>query len=245
MAETLSPGRRFSDAKVMIAPSSGGGVEASLSFDEALPHPSTGKTAAMIIDRLRIEGKLHFRRAEGMVTPIRLTCWDSPAARARSDPVRLTASIPAVHPRVNAGTRATKASPRVRRDARTGTLTFVRIWVDSWQMQCCGTALAIGIDASFQVMTPDRSFLSPILGEEIVSAIDWAEERHSPERALHVVAGRVTGIDGAWCRYQLREDGRMYEPVSGSGRTEGLDSADGFENAGDDESFMGYVVEIR
>ncbi len=66
MAETFSPGRRSSDAKVMIAPSSGGGVEASPSFDEALPHPSTGKRAARAIDRLRIDGKLHPRTAEGM-----------------------------------------------------------------------------------------------------------------------------------------------------------------------------------
>lgn len=36
----------------------------------------------------------------------------------------------------------------------------------------------------------------------------------------------------------------MYEPVAGSGRTERLHRADGYEEAPDGESFMGYIVEI-
>lgn len=66
MAETVSPGRRSSDAKVMIAPNSGGGVEASPSVDEALPHPSTGKRTTRAVDRLRIDRKATPRTADGM-----------------------------------------------------------------------------------------------------------------------------------------------------------------------------------
>ncbi|MEZ5412001.1 MAG: DUF6578 domain-containing protein [Acidimicrobiales bacterium] len=122
---------------------------------------------------------------------------------------------------------------------------MVRVWVDNWQMQCCGTPLRVGVEASFEVLALDRSFLSPILGEAVVSAIGWAEERHGHDEPLHHLSGWVTGIEGAFCRYELREDGRMYEAVAGSGRTERLELTDGYEDAREGDWFMGYIVEIE
>lgn len=89
MAETLSPGRRSSDAKVKIAPSSGGGVEASPSFDEAFPHPSSGKRTARAIDRPRIDGKLHPWAADGIAHAKSADLLGFAPARAPVDLVRL------------------------------------------------------------------------------------------------------------------------------------------------------------
>lgn len=120
----------------------------------------------------------------------------------------------------------------------------MRVWIDNWQMQCCGKPLTVGAEASFDVMAVDRSFFDPIFGRDVVSSIDWAEERHSPELELQRVSGRVTGIEGAFYHHRLRTDGRLYEPIAGSGRTERLESADGDEQSADGHTFMGYIVEI-
>ncbi|MEV5544296.1 DUF6578 domain-containing protein [Saccharopolyspora shandongensis] len=126
----------------------------------------------------------------------------------------------------------------------------IRVWVDDWQMQCCGTAFRIGDKVAWTLDAKDRTDeITELVGQDIGAPVTHVEEHHGglPEDAP-TTRGVVTAIQAVFCRSEPRPDGEknMRYPVPGSGRLLWLHEADGSEDesADDAEHFRGYIVDL-
>jgi hypothetical protein len=125
-------------------------------------------------------------------------------------------------------------------------LMEMTVWVDSWQMQCCGEPFHIGSEISWTLRAGDLDWLECSLGAE--ETVHAAEEHHGgvPEDT-EPTRGAVTGIKAVHCRFAARPDsgsGTLY-PVRGSGVLTDVESADGWIADRDDERFVGYLVRLK
>jgi hypothetical protein len=121
----------------------------------------------------------------------------------------------------------------------------VTVWVDDWQMQCCGDPFRVGSHVSWSVLDADQQWLSEMLGPA-AAEVTVAEEHHASFDGLRTLEGTVTSIRAAHCRYapEPGKDTRFLAPVPGSGTLIDIDSADGWTLSHDDLRFTGYVVTV-
>jgi hypothetical protein len=119
------------------------------------------------------------------------------------------------------------------------------LWVDAWQMQCCGEPFRLGSQVAWTVGEADPDWLAAVLGAETAPGVGGAEEHHGgiPEDT-EPTTGVVTRISAVHCRYALGPGGdpRVLCPVPGSGVLADVDLADGWIADRGEECFVGYVV---
>ena len=117
------------------------------------------------------------------------------------------------------------------------------MWVDAWQMQCCGTPFEVGDSVSWSVIESDVDWLTAVLGSDEALTIDHAEEHHSEGAdGGPTVTGVVARIRASRCRYALT--GTSGYPVPGSGQLAVVERADGRDAESDGMHFNGYVVDL-
>src|SRR3954451_24359290 len=108
------------------------------------------------------------------------------------------------------------------------------VWVDDWQLQCCGDPFSVGSEVTWTLShEPDREWLTEVIGAAFASSVTHAEEHHGglPE-SWPRTTGRVTAIRSVFCRYApVGTDSRTLSPVPGSGRLHDIDRADGRETS--------------
>jgi len=132
--------------------------------------------------------------------------------------------------------------PGLRRDT---TQVEMSVWVDAWQMQCCGEQFGVGSRVSWTLIGADAEWVARVLGAGI--AVDAAEEHHGgvPDDTPET-AGTVTAISAVHCRYAPAADGdrRMLYPAPSSAVLIPVMSADGWAPDRDGLHFVGYLVRI-
>jgi hypothetical protein len=64
----------------------------------------------------------------------------------------------------------------------------VWVWVEGWQMECCGESFRIGSTVSWTLTETDPELLETILGEERAAEIPFTEEHHGTEPEARVKA---------------------------------------------------------
>jgi hypothetical protein len=52
------------------------------------------------------------------------------------------------------------------------------IWMDSWQMQCCGQPFEIGSHVTWTIRAPDAEWVADVLGHAGAARVTAAEEHH-------------------------------------------------------------------
>ncbi|RZU50087.1 hypothetical protein EV385_1850 [Krasilnikovia cinnamomea] len=122
----------------------------------------------------------------------------------------------------------------------------LNVWVDGWQMQCCGEPFSVGSDVSWTLRwEPDWEWLSVLLGDQGAASMDAAEDHHEdvPEGTPETV-GTVRSITAVHCRYAPSGAPRELVPVPGSGVLTPLSKADGWTKDRDELRFVGYLVRI-
>ncbi|HEY8372656.1 MAG TPA: DUF6578 domain-containing protein [Pseudonocardiaceae bacterium] len=124
----------------------------------------------------------------------------------------------------------------------------IRVWVDGWQMQCCGEPFQVGDTVEWTLRSCDRGkYPVDVLGPDVAESVTHAEEHHGglPEDAP-VTTGTVTGIHAVHSRYAPRSDEspRVLHPVPGSGQLTWVSSADGWEHVEGELQFVGYLVDL-
>jgi hypothetical protein len=120
----------------------------------------------------------------------------------------------------------------------------MRVWVDSWQMQCCGKPFRVGGRVSWTLGEADPDWLAEILGED--PGMDATEQHHGGIPGTVPSAGTVTRIEAVYCRLAPEPgsgSGTAY-PVAGSGTRAAVESADGWTADRGDEHFIGYLVQL-
>jgi hypothetical protein len=124
------------------------------------------------------------------------------------------------------------------------------VWVDGWQLQCCGPPAQVGHDVTWTLSDkPDREWLATTLGEPLADRITHAEDHHGglPDDAP-VARGVVRAISAAYCRYAPDpepSDPRALSPVPGSAVLRAVARATGWEDEPPGLHFVGYVVDLR
>jgi hypothetical protein len=128
------------------------------------------------------------------------------------------------------------------------TVVDLVVWVDDWQMQCCGDSFAVGDEVAWTVREVDAEWLQRVFGPDPPVSVDAAEEHHGgADGDCPVTVGTVASIDAVHCWYEAvpGPDGRSGRyPVPGSGRRHAVGSADGWAANVDGLRFVGYLVQL-
>ena len=128
----------------------------------------------------------------------------------------------------------------------------MRVWLDSWEWQCCGERFAVGsvVDWALTPISAEAtSFLAKPLGADVVDGISHYEGHHpdEDEPARTLTRGRVESIKAVYWGLDRRPgEAPVYDPRPLSAVYESRDSADGSDP---DERegglrFSGYIVEL-
>lgn len=119
------------------------------------------------------------------------------------------------------------------------------VWVEAWQMQCCGERFALGDEVSWTLREPGSEWLTAVLGADLAGRVAAAEEHHGGlPGSAPVTVGTVASIQTVHCRYAPVPDGPALYPVAGSGVVSSVTSADGWTPDRDDLRFVGYLVQL-
>ena len=124
----------------------------------------------------------------------------------------------------------------------------IKVWMDDWQMQCCGEPFTVGDEVGWTLRDPDTEWLELVLGSELANAVDSAEEHHGGiEEGVTPTVGIVTSIHAVRCRYApLPDEAETHlAPVAGSGTLDAVRSADGWTPDRRGLRFAGYLVQLE
>lgn len=128
----------------------------------------------------------------------------------------------------------------------------LRVWVDAWQIQCCGEAFEVGSQVEWTLYEEsDRDWLTSVLGDEFARQITHGEEHHGglPDDAP-VMTGRVTRIRAVSCRFgpdptSVSAAAPNHIPIPDTAAVVEVPNADGWYPATDGMHFNGYVVDVE
>lgn len=123
------------------------------------------------------------------------------------------------------------------------------VWVDAWEMQCCGTPFEIGelVEWTVEDASGRRDWLTDLLGDELAAQVGYIERHHAedPQRPRMRLVGRVARVRSAFRRYVDGPPGsQTLVAVPGSLTWQDPGRADGWEDEVDGRLFCGYVVEV-
>lgn len=121
-----------------------------------------------------------------------------------------------------------------------------RVWIDDWQMQCCGDPFRVGQLVQFSTTSEvDREFLGVVLGRDGAAALTDYEDHHALDVGpVTRLIGTVERIEAISCRFELRD--RAMFPVADTSHVVVQAEATGWEAEGEDEGlrFLGYIVTV-
>ncbi|MFJ4755788.1 MULTISPECIES: DUF6578 domain-containing protein [Streptomyces] len=120
-------------------------------------------------------------------------------------------------------------------------MTTVTIWVDGWQMQCCGESFAPGDAVSWPLLKADPENFADIVGADRAAEIDFCEEHHGDTDAPPTRLKVLTAIE-VHCRIAPPPGADAYHPVPGTTELVPVEKADGWPEPRQDVRFMGYLV---
>jgi hypothetical protein len=128
------------------------------------------------------------------------------------------------------------------------------VFVDGWQMHCCGTPFSLGSTVTWDVeKAVNNAWLADLLGETSRRQVTYHQSDHGMTGASFRMVARVLAIEALTYHLEVDPDpkidvpGRVLKAVSGSGRLTVLQAADGRESEPvepNKSSFAGYIVEI-
>ncbi|WP_067489316.1 DUF6578 domain-containing protein [Actinomadura hibisca] len=120
------------------------------------------------------------------------------------------------------------------------------VWMDAWQMECCGDPYSVGSTVTWTLGDLDRAWLTTVLGAETAAKVNATEEHHTDTDRVARISGEVKSISAVHCRYAPRPGGdtRTYWPVAGTTVLTRLTSTNDGSPDRDDLRFVGYLVQI-
>ncbi|MFF3730287.1 DUF6578 domain-containing protein [Streptomyces sp. NPDC002476] len=121
------------------------------------------------------------------------------------------------------------------------------IWVDDWQIQCCGESFAPGDVVSWVLLEVDPEDYADVVGSERAAGIDFREEHHGQEQDPVPTRLEVLSIDEVHCRYGVPPGAttKVNYPVPGTTVLVPVKEADGWAKGRPDVRFSGYLVTAR
>ncbi|MFJ6844077.1 DUF6578 domain-containing protein [Streptomyces griseoluteus] len=121
------------------------------------------------------------------------------------------------------------------------------VWVDDWQMQCCGEDFAVGDVVSWTLLEAGPEDYADVVGGKRAAGIGFREEHHGREGERAATSVEVLSIDEVHCRYEIPAGAtdRLHVPVRDTTVLVPVGRADGWARPRPDVSFAGYLVTVR
>ncbi|MEU5766640.1 DUF6578 domain-containing protein [Streptomyces asoensis] len=121
------------------------------------------------------------------------------------------------------------------------------IWVDDWQIQCCGQSFAPRDVVSWTLLEVDPEDYADVVGSERADEIDFREEHHGQGEGHAPTSVEVVSIAEVHCRYEVPPGAtdNVNRPVPGTTVLVPAREADGWAKARPDVRFAGYLVTAR
>ncbi|MFD8611333.1 DUF6578 domain-containing protein [Streptomyces sp. NPDC059631] len=121
------------------------------------------------------------------------------------------------------------------------------IWIDDWQIQCCGQSFAPGDVVSWTLLEVDPEDYADVVGSDRADEIDFREEHHGQEEGYAPTLVEVLSIAEVHCRYEVvpGATNKVNHPVPGTTVLVPVKEADGCAEIRPDVSFAGYLVTAR
>lgn len=99
------------------------------------------------------------------------------------------------------------------------------VWVDGWQLQCCGEMFRIGDEVRWVAASdPDRRWLAETLGAGLAEQVEFREEHHQVEE----LGDRAVRLHGRVARIRAATDdanGSRWPPAPGTREINDVDTA--------------------
>lgn len=126
------------------------------------------------------------------------------------------------------------------------------VWVDAWQMQCCGEPFETGSRVEWTLYEEsDRDWLTAVLGEDFAQGVTHGEEHHGgvPDDAP-ITVGRVVRIRAVSSLFgpdpkSVSAATPVHVPIPGTAEVIDVGSADGWYAETNGLQFNGYVVDVE
>ncbi|MFD5326075.1 DUF6578 domain-containing protein [Streptomyces sp. NPDC127092] len=121
------------------------------------------------------------------------------------------------------------------------------VWVDDWQMQCCGESFSPGDVVSWTLVEVDPEDYADTVGDERAAGIDFREEHHGEEEGQAPTSLEVVSIAEVHCHYDVPPGAteKVNYPVPGTTVLVPVEKADGWAKIRPGVRFAGYLVTAR
>ncbi|MEV3871433.1 DUF6578 domain-containing protein [Streptomyces sp. NPDC049906] len=119
------------------------------------------------------------------------------------------------------------------------------VWVDGWQMQCCGRLFAVGDVVSWTLLEADPEDYAELVGSE-EGGVDFREEHHGGEGRTPTSV-EVLSITEVHCRYGPRPGtvDNANRALPGTRVLVPVRQAERWVEARPGVEFAGYLVTVR
>lgn len=126
----------------------------------------------------------------------------------------------------------------------TGTTPERRIYVESWQMECCGDPSSVDSVVHRTVVPADHDFLDAVVGAELSAKVTEAEEHHHDPAttAVQSLSGVVRSIQTVSCQYAKPDGGSALYPVTNSAVLQEVASSEEDTSGLEGRAFLGWLV---
>ncbi|MGW3262798.1 DUF6578 domain-containing protein [Streptomyces sp. NPDC001056] len=123
----------------------------------------------------------------------------------------------------------------------------LKIWVDDWQIQCCGQSFAPGDVVSWNLLEVDPEDYADVVGSARAAEIDFREEHHGEEQQCAPASLEVLAVAEVHCRYAVPPGSAadVHYPVRDTTVLVPVSEADGWAQGRPEVRFVGYLVTAR
>ncbi len=126
------------------------------------------------------------------------------------------------------------------------------VWVDAWQIQCCGDPFAVGSRVKWTLYEEsDRDWLTSVLGDDLARQVTHGEEHHGglPDDAP-TTSGLVARIRAVSCKFgpdptSVSAAAPVHIPIPGTADVVDVPEADGWYAEAEGRRFNGYLVDVE
>ncbi|QHC16795.1 hypothetical protein GR131_15750 [Streptomyces sp. GF20] len=120
----------------------------------------------------------------------------------------------------------------------------VTIWIDSWQMECCGESFGPGEVVAWQLVEVGAEDHADVVGGRRAVEIDFREEHHGGAGEEAVAAVKVVGVEEVHCRYEIPpgSESDVRQPVPGTTEFVSVGRAEKWVGERPGLEFCGYLV---
>jgi hypothetical protein len=123
------------------------------------------------------------------------------------------------------------------------------VWLDGWQVECCGEPFAIGSRVAWTLdERVDRAWLATVLGEALAATVTHAQEHHGnlPEDApaTDAVVTRVRAVSCEYAPAPAGSDGRTHVAVPGTRVVVELHDVRGWYEPAAPLHHVGYLADL-